>query len=113
MKSLSGLKKLILTNVLFLLLVGLISLWVILSLEYNHSYNMVKDSLFSATEKLADGEFFVVDEIAVANGKKCVEFCRLEIEFVKKVLYKLPCNAEKVRNREEFASFLLLPYMVY
>ena len=51
--------------------------------------------------------------IAVANGKKCVEFCRLEIEFVKKVLYKIPCNAEKVRNREKFESFLLLPYMVY
>ena len=59
----------------------------------------------------ADFRFFC--RIAVANGKKCVEFCRLEIDFVKKVLYKIPCNAEKVRNREKFESFLLLPYMVY
>ena len=34
---------------------------------------------------MADFRFFC--RIAVANGKKCVEFCRLEIEIVKK--YKL------------------------
>ena len=60
-----------------------------------------------------EGRFSVLLSNCRSNGKECVEFCRLEIEFVKKVLYKLPCNAEKVRNREEFASFLLLPYMVY